>query len=211
MWMWSTEHLPLYPFMICSILASKPRFIEMLVVSCSKFWAPTLDGYECCTRGQYCKTRKCLDANRQDLLWAILCSKTFCKHLLLWFSLHKTYLFWPIAKGWCFEVSCFTNTLLWTLNALPMLLLTSTITSLSGYEVTTMDEACKKAHIFVTASGCSGIIEARHFKEMKNDSIVCNIGHFDCEIDLDWLNANAKKDTIKPQVSWMTFNLWPEQ
>lgn len=110
MWMWSTEHLPLYPFMICSILASKPRFIEMLVASCSKFWAPTLNGYECCTRGQYCKTRKCLDANRQDLLWAILCSKTFCKHLMLWFSLHKTYLFWPIAKGWCFEVSCFTNT-----------------------------------------------------------------------------------------------------
>lgn len=76
--------------------------------------------------------------------------------------------------------------------------------SMEGYEVTTMDEACKKAHIFVTASGCSGIIEARHFKEMKNDSIVCNIGHFDCEIDLDWLNANAKKDTIKPQVDRYT-------
>lgn len=76
--------------------------------------------------------------------------------------------------------------------------------SMEGYEVTTMDEACKKAHIFVTASGCSGIIEERHFKEMRNDSIVCNIGHFDCEIDLDWLNANAKKDTIKPQVDRYT-------
>jgi len=76
--------------------------------------------------------------------------------------------------------------------------------SMEGYEVTTMDEACKKAHIFVTASGCSGIIEERHFLEMKNDSIVCNIGHFDCEIDLDWLNGHAKKDTIKPQVDRYT-------
>nr|XP_054748558.1 adenosylhomocysteinase-like [Lytechinus pictus] len=76
--------------------------------------------------------------------------------------------------------------------------------SMEGYEVTTMDEACSKAHIFVTASGCSGIIEDRHFTQMKNDSIVCNIGHFDCEIDLDWLNKNAKKDTIKPQVDRYT-------
>ncbi|XP_041454826.1 adenosylhomocysteinase A-like [Lytechinus variegatus] len=76
--------------------------------------------------------------------------------------------------------------------------------SMEGYEVTTMDEACSKAHIFVTASGCSGIIEERHFLQMKNDSIVCNIGHFDCEIDLDWLNKNAKKDTIKPQVDRYT-------
>jgi len=73
--------------------------------------------------------------------------------------------------------------------------------SMEGYEVTTMDEACKKAHIFVTASGCENIIVDRHFKQMKNDSIVCNIGHFDCEIDLDWLKANAEsKDTVKPQV-----------
>jgi len=73
--------------------------------------------------------------------------------------------------------------------------------SMEGYEVTTMDEACKKAHIFVTASGCENIIVDRHFKQMKNDSIVCNIGHFDCEIDLDWLKANAaSKDTVKPQV-----------
>ncbi|XP_072169628.1 adenosylhomocysteinase A-like [Diadema setosum] len=72
--------------------------------------------------------------------------------------------------------------------------------SMEGYEVTTMDDACKRAHIFVTASGCEGIIQERHFRQMRNDSIVCNIGHFDCEIDLDWLNKNATKETIKPQV-----------
>ena len=69
-----------------------------------------------------------------------------------------------------------------------------------GYEVTTMDEACSKARIFVTSTGCSGIIQPKHFEQMAEDTIVCNIGHFDCEIDAEWLNNNCKKEIIKPQV-----------
>ncbi|GCB83133.1 hypothetical protein scyTo_0023539, partial [Scyliorhinus torazame] len=69
------------------------------------------------------------------------------------------------------------------------------------YEVTTMDEACKEGNIFVTTTGCKDIIVGRHFQEMKDDAIVCNIGHFDIELDVQWLNKNAsKKVNIKPQV-----------
>ena len=64
-----------------------------------------------------------------------------------------------------------------------------------------MDEAATKAQIFVTATGCKDIIRPQHFNAMRDDSIVCNIGHFDCEIDVKWLEANAvEKITIKPQV-----------
>ncbi|CAB3364087.1 Hypothetical predicted protein [Cloeon dipterum] len=74
--------------------------------------------------------------------------------------------------------------------------------SMEGFEVTTMDEACKEAQIFVTTTGCKDIIRAEHFGHMRDDSIVCNIGHFDCEIQVAWLNENAsEKINIKPQVS----------
>lgn len=73
--------------------------------------------------------------------------------------------------------------------------------SMEGYEVVTMEEAAPKAQIFVTATGCKNIIRAEHFAVMRDDSIVCNIGHFDCEIDVRWLESNAvEKITIKPQV-----------
>ncbi|XP_032816291.1 adenosylhomocysteinase [Petromyzon marinus] len=73
--------------------------------------------------------------------------------------------------------------------------------AMEGYEVTTMDEACKEANIFVTTTGCKDIITGRHFEQMKEDSIVCNIGHFDCELDVKWLNDHAaEKINIKPQV-----------
>uniref|UniRef100_UPI00358EF4E0 adenosylhomocysteinase n=1 Tax=Myxine glutinosa TaxID=7769 RepID=UPI00358EF4E0 len=73
--------------------------------------------------------------------------------------------------------------------------------AMEGYEVTTMDEACKEGNIFVTTTGCKDIIMGKHFEQMKEDSIVCNIGHFDCELDVKWLNENAKeKVTVKPQV-----------
>ncbi|XP_007474280.1 adenosylhomocysteinase isoform X1 [Monodelphis domestica] len=73
--------------------------------------------------------------------------------------------------------------------------------SMEGYEVTTMDEACKEGNIFVTTTGCIDIILGRHFEQMKDDAIVCNIGHFDVEIDVKWLNQNAvEKVTVKPQV-----------
>jgi len=77
--------------------------------------------------------------------------------------------------------------------------------AMEGYEVTTMEEAVKEARMYVTASGCKGIIRGEHFSEMLEDSIVCNFGHFDCEIDVKWLNDNCKsKDEIKPQVDRYT-------
>lgn len=76
-----------------------------------------------------------------------------------------------------------------------------------GYEVTTVENAVKTARIFVTATGCKDIIQGQHFSEMLDDSIVCNIGHFDCEVDVKWLNENCqKKDNIKPQVRHTKFS-----
>ncbi|XP_012554401.1 adenosylhomocysteinase isoform X2 [Hydra vulgaris] len=72
--------------------------------------------------------------------------------------------------------------------------------AMEGYQVTTMGEACSQAHIFVTTTGCSSIIRPEHFQQMRDNAIVCNIGHFDCEIDVKWLNDNCVKETIKPQV-----------
>lgn len=77
--------------------------------------------------------------------------------------------------------------------------------AMEGYEVTTMDEACKIGRIFVTTTGCCSIICGRHFEQMPEDAIVCNIGHFDIEIDVKWLNDNAvEKVEIKPQVDRYT-------
>ena len=71
--------------------------------------------------------------------------------------------------------------------------------AMEGYEVTTMEEAVKEADIFVTTTGCCDIIRGEHMQVMKNDAIICNIGHFDIEIDMAWLNsqANVRKVTIK--------------
>merc|ERR1712212_303066 len=63
--------------------------------------------------------------------------------------------------------------------------------AMAGFEVTTMEEACAKAHIFVTTTGCCEIIKPEHFEVMQEDTLVCNIGHFDCEIDAKWLNDNC--------------------
>merc|ERR1712072_901452 len=74
-----------------------------------------------------------------------------------------------------------------------------------GFEVTTMDDAVSGCNIFVTTTGCKDIITGKHFMQMKNDAIVCNIGHFDCEIQVKWLEENAKlKTNIKPQVDRFT-------
>ena len=64
-----------------------------------------------------------------------------------------------------------------------------------------MEEACKVGRIFVTATGCRDIILSEHMMNMPDNAIICNIGHFDIEIDVAWLMANAvKKEVIKPQV-----------
>ena len=74
-------------------------------------------------------------------------------------------------------------------------------------EVKKMDDAVKEADIFVTTTGCRDIITAKHFQAMKDQAIVCNIGHFDCEIDMEWLNtkSGAKRLEIKPQYDKYTF------
>ncbi len=79
--------------------------------------------------------------------------------------------------------------------------------AMEGYEVTTMDEAAPRGNIFVTATGNRDIISGEHMKVMPNDAIVCNIGHFDLEIDMAWLNGqkDVKKQEIKPQVDRYTF------
>jgi adenosylhomocysteinase len=78
--------------------------------------------------------------------------------------------------------------------------------AMEGYEVKKMDTAIKEADIVVTATGNHNIIVGRHFEAMKHNAVVCNIGHFDNEIDMAWLNKNhgATKEEIKPQVDKYT-------
>ncbi|SMD33205.1 adenosylhomocysteinase [Reichenbachiella faecimaris] len=72
--------------------------------------------------------------------------------------------------------------------------------AMDGFEVKKMDNAVEEADIIVTTTGNKDIVVGRHFEKMKDKTIVCNIGHFDNEIDVSWLNANATKTEIKPQV-----------
>jgi len=79
--------------------------------------------------------------------------------------------------------------------------------AMEGYEVTTMEEASSQGNIFVTTTGDCQIITGAHFPNMKDDAIVCNIGHFDCEIDVAWLKANAVSViNVKPQVDRYTLS-----
>jgi adenosylhomocysteinase len=80
--------------------------------------------------------------------------------------------------------------------------------AMDGFEVKKMIDAVNEADIIVTASGCRDLIREEHFLAMKDKAIVCNIGHFDIEIDIAWLNANYgnTKDTIKPQVDKYTID-----
>ncbi len=79
--------------------------------------------------------------------------------------------------------------------------------AMEGYEVMTMEEAVKEGNIFVTTTGCTDVIMAEHMAKMKNDAIVCNIGHFDCEIDVAGLESfpGIEKKNIKPLVDRYTF------
>jgi adenosylhomocysteinase len=80
--------------------------------------------------------------------------------------------------------------------------------AMDGFEVKKMIDAVKEADIIVTASGCRDLITEKHFRLMKDKAIVCNIGHFDIEIDMAWLNKNygSTKNTIKPQVDMYTID-----
>jgi adenosylhomocysteinase len=79
---------------------------------------------------------------------------------------------------------------------------------MEGFEVKSMIDACEEADIVVTATGNKDIITGAHFESMKDKAIVCNIGHFDNEIDVAWLNDNHgdSKEEIKPQVDKYTIN-----
>jgi len=80
--------------------------------------------------------------------------------------------------------------------------------AMDGFEVKKMIDAVKEADIIVTASGCRDLITEKHFRLMKDKAIVCNIGHFDIEIDMAWLNGSygKTKNTIKPQVDMYTID-----
>ncbi|HUS30907.1 MAG TPA: adenosylhomocysteinase [Kofleriaceae bacterium] len=79
--------------------------------------------------------------------------------------------------------------------------------AMEGYEVVTMEEAAPMADIFVTATGCCDVIRAEHFQVMKDEAILSNIGHFDSEIQVAWLenNKEIKEENIKPQVDQFIF------
>ncbi len=79
--------------------------------------------------------------------------------------------------------------------------------AMEGYEVVTMEHAAPVADIFVTATGCMDVIRAEHFQVMKDEAILSNIGHFDSEIQVSWLenNKEIKEENIKPQVDQFIF------
>lgn len=79
--------------------------------------------------------------------------------------------------------------------------------AMEGYQVVTMEDAASQGHIFVTTTGCCDIIRSEHILAMRNDAIICNIGHFDIEIDVNWLDtkSGAKKIEVKPLVDKYTF------
>jgi len=78
--------------------------------------------------------------------------------------------------------------------------------SMEGYSVVRVEDVVSDIDIFVTATGCRDVIVEEHFLKMKTGSIVCNIGHFDWEVDMDWLNKNSEKIPIKPQVDLHRFS-----
>jgi len=80
--------------------------------------------------------------------------------------------------------------------------------SMEGYQVVTMEDAAPIADIFVTSTGCCDVVTGEHMKQMKNEAILCNIGHFDSEIQMAWLTDAANgvtEDEIKPQVDHFIF------
>lgn len=79
--------------------------------------------------------------------------------------------------------------------------------AMSGYQVVTMEEAAPVGDIFITATGCKSVIRKEHMLAMKDSAVVCNIGHFDCEIDVAWLhdNPDIEEIAIKPQVDKFYF------
>jgi adenosylhomocysteinase len=79
--------------------------------------------------------------------------------------------------------------------------------AMEGYDVLTMDEVAGNGDIFVTATGCVDVITGSHMAQMKDGAILCNIGHFDSEIEVSWLenNKSIREENVKPQVDQFVF------
>jgi adenosylhomocysteinase len=79
--------------------------------------------------------------------------------------------------------------------------------AMEGYQIVTMEEAAPMGDIFVTCTGCCDVIRGEHMEKMKDEAILCNIGHFDSEIEVAWLEQNpkVKEMNIKPQVDKFIF------
>jgi len=77
---------------------------------------------------------------------------------------------------------------------------------MDGFEVMTMDEAAVHGDLFITATGCTGIITERHFGLIKDGAVLCNAGHFNVEVDVDWLDKNTKRLEQKPNIMGYTLS-----
>ena len=75
---------------------------------------------------------------------------------------------------------------------------------MDGFEVMTMDEATAQGDLFITATGCTGVITERHFEKIKDGAVLCNAGHFNVEVDVDWLDKNTKRHEQKPNIMGYT-------
>ena len=77
---------------------------------------------------------------------------------------------------------------------------------MDGYEVMTMDEAVEFGDLYITATGCMGVITEKHFSKMKDGAIMCNAGHFNVEVDVDWLDKNTERAEHKPNIMGYTLD-----
>ena len=77
---------------------------------------------------------------------------------------------------------------------------------MDGFEVMPMDEAVKYGDLYITATGCTGVITERHFEKMKDGAILCNAGHFNVEVDVGWLDDNTEKALQKPNIMGYTLS-----
>jgi len=77
---------------------------------------------------------------------------------------------------------------------------------MDGFQVMPMDEAAGIGDLFITSTGCAGVITERHFEKIKDGAVLCNAGHFNVEVDVAWLDKNAKKSAQKPNIMGYTLD-----
>jgi adenosylhomocysteinase len=111
--------------------------------------------------------------------------------------------FGDVGKG-CAQAARGLGARVWVTEADPICALQA---AMEGYDVVTMDDAADQGDIFVTATGCVDVVTGAHMKRMKDGAILCNIGHFDSEIEVAWLenNKEVREENVKPQVDEFVF------